>query len=166
MVLAAPGNMSNRKAVDIQCNLWVSLEKEWIGDTIRVHVHFGSGVNPLRPLMFRICEFQDMVNFSSMTHRGFLNMWNRGGGKDRSRRTLWMYIDCIWNRKEGRLKTNKKVSPMKWKGMCGDQTNCVSLWFFLVFSDIQWDSSDVWGGVVTSFKGHINGHLPADTCTY
>jgi hypothetical protein len=30
------------------------------------------------------------------------------------------------NIKEGRLKTNKKVSPMKWKGVCGDQTTCVS----------------------------------------
>jgi hypothetical protein len=26
--------------------------------------------------MLRICEFQDVVNISNMTHRGILTMWN------------------------------------------------------------------------------------------
>jgi hypothetical protein len=63
MALAMPGNMGSRKAVDIHCNLGVVLQKEWINNTIWVHVQFGVGVNPLQPFVFKICEFEDVVNF-------------------------------------------------------------------------------------------------------
>jgi hypothetical protein len=67
------------------------------------------------------------------------------------------------NIKEGRLKTNKKVSrvsPLKWKGVCGDQTTCVSLrLFWCLLRQMPEEPS------MTSSTGRIkNGHhhLPVD----